>query len=94
MQPPAADKNNNLKADKVNDSDEVNLDGISDRGNYGVLRESFKLVDKFSTFNHLGPGAPVPITDPMIEPALRVTSPGFQCPNAALTVEAPKPVEC
>ena len=54
-------------------NDEVNLDGISDRANYG-LRESFQLEDKFSAFNHLVLGEPVPITslaaDPVIEPAL------------------------
>ena len=51
----------NLKAEvAVADDGEVNLDGISDRGNYG-MRESFKLENKYSTFNHMGPGAPVPI---------------------------------
>ena len=48
----------NLKAEEANDG-EVNLDGISDRGNYG-MHESFKLENKYSTFNHMGPGEPVP----------------------------------
>ena len=67
MQPRAAD--NNFQA---NDSDQVNLDGISDR-----LHKSFELADKFSTLMHLGPGAPVPMQDPKIEPALGVASPSF-----------------
>ena len=39
----------------------INLDGISDRGNYPDHGDSFKLVDKFSTFNHLVPGSPKPL---------------------------------
>ena len=44
--------------DQADFDDQVNLDGVGER-NYGD-RDDFKLVDKFSTFNHLVPGAPVP----------------------------------
>ena len=46
----------------VNFHDSVNLDGISDRGNYPTVHDSFRLEDKFkfSSHNHLVPGAPVP----------------------------------
>ena len=87
MQPQAAD--NNFEA---NVSDKVNLDGISDRGNYGALHKSFELADKFSTLMHLGPGAPVPMQDPKIEPALGVASPGFQHQIAPI-IEAPRSAE-
>lgn len=40
--------------------DEVNLDGISDRAKYPGMRGSFTMKDKFSNFNHLVPGQPVP----------------------------------
>ena len=47
----------------VNFHDSVNLDGISDCGNYMTGQDSFRLEDKFkfSSHNHLVPGAPIPI---------------------------------
>ena len=57
---PLADNGNKQLENFADDNDAVNLDGISDRNNYG-LRESFQLVDKFSAFNHLVPGDPVPL---------------------------------
>lgn len=39
----------------------MNLDGISDKNRYAGQRGSFTLKEKFSSFNHLVPGAPIPI---------------------------------
>ena len=49
-------------ADEGDKEDLVNLDGISDSHYpHAAARSSFQLNDKFSTFNHLVPGEPVPI---------------------------------
>ena len=55
---------NDIRA-SVNFQDSVNLDGISDRGNYPTVHDSFRLEDKFkfSSHNHLVPGAPIPFED-------------------------------
>ena len=45
-----------IAAVNKDDDDDVNLDGISDRGKYQGITDNFTLKDKFSSFNHLVPG--------------------------------------